>query len=200
MILVGLTGGIASGKSTVSRVFRSLGAYVIDADELARDVVRPNSPAWHEVVSYFGGGILKEDGYIDRSMLANIVFNDPEKRKVLNSIIHPRVFAEEERRRKEIEEKDPGAVVIFDAALLIEAGAHQRMDKVIVVYVDEETQVRRLMERDKIDRGSALKRICSQMPLIDKRRYADYVIDGAMHIEKLEQEIQKIYKELKAMT
>ncbi len=199
MVLVGLTGGIASGKSTVTRVFRSLGACVIDADELAREVVRPGTPAWDEVVSYFGEGVLMEDGSIDRSLLANIVFDDPEKRKVLNSIVHPRVFAEAERRRKEIEEKDPVAVVVFDAALLIESGAHKKMDRIIVVYTDEETQVRRLMERDRIDRESAIKRIRSQMPLIEKKGYADYIVDGAMSVEELEQEIERIYKELKDM-
>lgn len=199
MVLVGLTGGIASGKSTVTRVFRSLGACVIDADELAREVVRPGTPAWDEVVSYFGEGILKKDGSIDRSQLANIVFDDPEKRKVLNSIVHPRVFAEAERRRKEIEEKDPVAVVVFDVALLIESGAHKKMDRIVVVYTDEETQVRRLMERDRIDRESAIKRIRSQMPLIEKKGYADYIVDGAMSVEELEQEIERIYKELKDM-
>lgn len=199
MLLIGLTGGIASGKSLVAKALKDLGAYLIDADEIAHELIKRGSSAWEDIVDRFGPDILKEDKEIDRPRLAQIIFADPEKRFELNSILHPHIFAEEERRRKEIAKRDPSAIVVFDAPLLIECGAHELMDKVILVYVDRNTQIKRLMERDKLSKTEAIRRIESQMSLSKKRGYADYVIDGRKSREKIEEAVRKIYDELKGL-
>ena len=178
MILVGLTGGIASGKSAASKIFKKLGAYIIDADVLAREVVEPLKPAWRGVVKNFGKGVLNKDNSINRKKLAEIVFNNKKKRELLNSIVHPRVLKRAKEIEKEIVKKDPEAVIIFDAALLIESGAYKKMDKNIVVYADEDVQVKRLIKRDGLTKDEAKKRIKAQMPLREKVRLADYIIDG----------------------
>lgn len=178
MILVGLTGGIASGKSAASKIFKKLGAYIIDADVLAREVVEPLKPAWRGIVKNFGKGVLNKDNSINRKKLAEIVFNNKKKRELLNSIVHPRVLKRAKEIEKEIAKKDPEAVIIFDAALLIESGAYKKMDKNIVVYADEDVQVKRLIKRDGLTKDEAKKRIKAQMPLRQKVRFADYIIDG----------------------
>lgn len=178
MILVGLTGGIASGKSAASKIFKKLGAYIIDADVLAREVVEPLKPAWKDIVKNFGKEILNKDNSINRQKLAEIVFNNKKKRELLNSIVHPRVFKRAKEIEKEIAKKDPKAVIIFDAALLIESGYYKKMDKNIVIYADEDVQVKRLMKRDGLTKDEAKKRIKAQMPLREKMRFADYIIDG----------------------
>lgn len=199
MILVGLTGGIASGKSLVAGILKDLGAYLIDADEISHELIKSGSSAWKDIVNQFGLDILKDDKEIDRSRLARIIFSDPDKRLELNSILHPHIFAEEERRRKKIAEKDPAAIVIFDAPLLIECGAHELVDKVILVYVDRNTQIKRLLERDKLSKTEAVRRIASQMPLSKKKEFADYIIDGRKPKEEIEEQVRKIYDELKEM-
>lgn len=196
MILVGLTGGIASGKSLVAQMFKRLGAYLIDADELAREAVQPGRPALKRIAEVFGPEFLNPDQTLNRAELGRLIFDDPEKRDLLNSIIHPHVFTEEERRRKEIEKKDPKAIVIFDAALLIETGSHQLMDKVILVTIDRRTQVSRIMKRDGLDRKEAVKRIEAQMPTGRKKKEADYLIDGGRPLERIEQQVRQIYQEL----
>lgn len=199
MILVGLTGGIASGKSLVSKMLKDQGAYIIDADEIAHEVIQPGKPAYREILEHFGEEILREDGTIDRSRLGRLVFDDPEKRAILERIIHPRVFSEEESRRKQIAQKDPGAVIIFDVPLLIETRAHELMDKVIVVSVNRKTQLRRLMQRDHLNREEAMKRIEAQLSISEKRRAADYVIDGEAPPERVAEQVKAIYEELKAL-
>ena len=199
MILVGLTGGIASGKTTVSECFKHLGAHLIDADQLAHEAIAPKTAPWKAIRDAFGSGVLKPDQTVDRHKLGEIVFRDLEKLKRLNSIVHPAVFMEEERLRKEIAERDPKAVVIFDAALLIETGAYKRMDKVIVVSVDQHTQIKRLMERNGLSQTEAERRIKLQAPTDLKKRHADYVIDGAQPMEIIERETAKIYKDLKQL-
>ena len=196
MILVGLTGGIASGKSMVSGLFHERGASIIDADQIAHEVIRPPGDPWKEIVNVFGKNILLPDQSIDRKKLAKIVFDDSEKREELNAIVHPYVFAEEEKQRKEIVEKDPKAVVIFDIPLLIETRSYELMDKVILVYVDRALQITRLMEREKIIRGEALKRIGAQIPLKEKKQYADYIIDGSLSLEELKKKVDEIYLDL----
>ena len=123
MLIVGLTGGVASGKSTVSTVLKEEGAYLIDADQIARDLVQPHTPAWQELVKTFGESILQKDGSIHRKKLAALVFSHPEKRSLLNQLLHPRIKEETERRLKAIGQRDPDAIVVIDAALLIETGA-----------------------------------------------------------------------------
>lgn len=197
MLLVGLTGGVASGKSLVANIFKDLGAYLLDADEIAHELIKSGTQAWKDIVDCFGSDILRKDKEIDRGHLARIIFSDPDRRLELNAILHPRIFIEEERRRKAIAERDPSAIVVFVAPLLIECSAHELMDKVILVYADRNTQIKRLMERDKLGRMEAIKRIGSQMPLSKKKKYADYVINGMAPKEKIEEEVRQIYDELK---
>ncbi len=199
MILVGLTGGIASGKSLVAKLLKDLGAYVIDADEIAHEVVQPGTPTYREILQQFGEEILGKDGTIDRAKLGQQVFSDPIRRAVLEGIVHPKVFAVEETRRREIAQKDPQAVIIFDAPLLIETRAHELMDRVIVVYADRKTQLKRLKERDRLDPEEAKLRISAQLPLSDKKQYADYIIDGMASPQEVATQTEAIYKDLKAL-
>jgi len=199
MIFVGLTGGIASGKSEVSRIFKKLGAYIIDADEIAHALLEPNTTIWKKVVKSFGTEILRPDQTIDRKRLGQMVFDDPEKLAVLNAILHPSVFAEKERRLKAIVQADPQAVVVFDVPLLIETRAHEWVDKVIVVTVDRKTQLKRLMERNGLSRQEAQKRIRAQMPLSEKAKYADYLIDSRGSLSKMEIQIRQIFEEIKRL-
>lgn len=199
MLVVGLTGGIASGKSMVSGILRSLGAFIIDADVIAHELIRPGLPAWQEILDQFGQGILLEDGSINRQLLGRIIFRDPAKREILNSILHPRIFEEVERQRKEIERKSPGAVVILDAALLIETRAYERVDVVILVQVSEDLQIKRLMERNRLTREEAMERIRAQASLEEKKRYAGYIVDASKPPEEVKKQTIEIFEKLKAL-
>jgi dephospho-CoA kinase len=199
MVKVGLTGGIATGKSTVSRLLAEYGAGVIDADVLAREAVSPGQPALREIAATFGPGILSFDGTLNRERLAAIIFNDPAQRQRLEAIIHPYVFAEEERRFRQIVSRDPHALVIFDAALLIETGAYKHKERVIVVAADEQTQIARLQVRDGLSEAEARRRIAAQMPLTEKIKLAHYVIDGTLPMESLRREVKRVYSELKQL-
>jgi dephospho-CoA kinase len=200
MLLVGLTGGVATGKTTVARLFQQCGAVVIDADVLARQIVEPGTPAWRDIVRVFGRGVLRPDRTVDRAALAQIVFGDRAKLRRLERIIHPRVAREQARLTREIGRKDRHAVVIYDAPVLIEAGAHKRMDKLIVVTADKKTQLARLTERNGFTRAEALRRIRSQMPLARKIKIADYVLDGALPRPRLRREVQQLYRDLRGST
>jgi len=197
MLLVGLTGGIATGKSLVSEILRGLGAYIIDADKIAREVVEPQKPAWLEIVEFFGKDIINKDRTINRKRLGEIVFNDPLKKRKLEEIVHPRVIEEENRMLKEYLKIKPDGIVIIDAALLIEAGSHKRVDKLIVVYADKETQTKRLMERDGLSRTDAEKKIASQLPLDKKVKMADFVIDNSKGIEETQRQTIDIFNKLR---
>lgn len=197
MLVVGLTGGYASGKSTVARIFVELGAVLVDADQLARKVVEPGKPAWSEIVAHFGNGILLENGEIDRKALAEIIFSDEKERERLNSIVHPRVLEEELKAIDEIRGRKPEAVVIMNVPLLIERGHFNYCDRIVVVTVDEETHIKRLMGRDGFTREEAVRRISSQMPLSEKVKYADFVIDNNGSIEETRREVGKIFALLK---
>lgn len=198
MLLVGITGGIATGKSLVSEILRGLGAYIIDADKIAREVVEPEKPAWLEIVEFFGKDIINKDKTISRKMLGEIVFNDPVKKRKLEEIVHPRVIEEENRMVKEYLKIKPDGIVIIDAALLIEAGSHKRVDKLIVVYADKEAQAKRLMERDGLSRTDAEKRIASQLPLDEKVKMADFVIDNSKGIEGTRRQTIDIFNKLRS--
>lgn len=198
MLLIGLTGGIATGKSLVSEILRGLGAYIIDADKIAREVVEPEKPAWLEIVDFFGKDIINKDKTIKRKMLGEIVFNDPVKKRKLEEIVHPRVIEEENRMVKEYLKIKPDGIVIIDAALLIEAGSHKRVDKLIVLYADKETQAKRLMERDGLSRTDAEKRIASQLPLDKKVKMADFVIDNSKGIEGTRRQTIDIFNKLRS--
>jgi dephospho-CoA kinase len=197
MLQVGLTGGIATGKSTVSRLFVECGARLIDADVLAREVVTPRQPAWRKIAESFGSEMLRPDGTLDRDRLGKVVFGDPKQLEKLNAIVHPYVAVAQQQQSREIAGKDPHAVIVYDAALLIEAGAHTRMDKIIVVTADEQTQLARLRARDHLSTEEAKRRIAAQMSLSEKVKLADYVIDGTLPLEQLRKDVQRIYDELK---
>jgi dephospho-CoA kinase len=195
MIIVGLTGSVGSGKSTVAQIFRELGAYIVDWDELARDVTRPQSRAWKEIVEYFGKDVLNEDLTINRQKLADIVFRDKEKMARLNQIVHPRVFEEDDRITNEIKNLDPDALIVKDVPLLFEA-RRPALDKVVVVSASEETQLRRLEEKG-ISREDAKKRIESQFPLEGKIKSADFVINNDGSLEETKKQVEKIYSLLR---
>jgi dephospho-CoA kinase len=194
MIILGLTGGIASGKSLVARIFKDRGAHLIDADKIVHDLLEPGQPVWRQVVEHFGNAIQSPGGAVDRRKLGEIVFRDREEREWLNQCIHPRVFEAYQAQVKHVAERRPGAVIVLDAALLIETGYHKRMDKLIVVYAREEQQVQRLMARDCLTREQALSRIKSQLPLSEKRAFADYVIDNTGDREETERQARTVFE------
>lgn len=199
MILIGLTGGVASGKSTVAKMFKQCGAIVIDADELARAAVQPGKPAWRDIVRRFGKSVLNADRTINRETLGQIVFRDRRKLRQLERIIHPRVAREQIRRTKQAVRRDHHAVVVYDVPLLFEAGIDKRVDKIIVVTADRETQVARLKKRNGLTRAEALRRIKSQMPLARKRRLADYVLDGTNNRKRLAKDVSKFLQDLRSL-
>ncbi len=198
MILIGLTGGVATGKSTVAKMFKKCGAVVIDADVLAREVVQPGKPAWRDIVQTFGTGLLNSDRTINRRALGSIVFSQPAKRRRLERIIHPRVAREQQRLTRQAARKDSDAVVIYDVPLLFEAGIDKRVGKIVVVTADRETQIARISKRNGLSRSEALQRIRSQMPMSRKCRRADFVLDGAKDKRRLKKDVSKIYKDLRS--
>jgi len=195
MLEVGLTGGMGCGKSTVSGMLRGLGALVIDADKLAHDVLSPGGSAFKGVVSAFGTGILRPDGSIDRAALGEVVFADEEKRRLLESIVHPAVFEIERRMLEKFRDGHPRAVVVFDAALLIESGAYARMDRVVVVWCSPKTQLQRLAAKG-LEPGQAAKRMAAQMPVEEKLLYADHVIDNDGSMEETARQVEDLFREL----
>ncbi len=199
MIIIGLTGGIASGKSLVARVFKELGAHIIDADKIVHELLAPGEEAWREVLEHFGSLIELPDRTIDRRKLGEIVFSDADERAWLNNCLHPRVFAVYNAKIKRLVSRTRDALVVFDAALLIETGFHKKMDATVVVYADEEQQLRRLMERDRLAPDQARARIKSQMPLSEKRIHADYVIDNTGSREATERQAREVFARLGQM-
>lgn len=197
MLIVGLTGGVASGKTAVSSVLREEGAYIIDADQIARELVQPHKPAWDEIIRAFGREILQEDGSIHRKKLADKIFTDPEQRKVLNQILHPRIKEEIDRQAKEIGQKDPEAIVVIDAPLLIELGMHHKMDRLIVVTSTQTQQMERLKKRDGRSPGEALKLFSSQILVEEKEKLADFVIRNEGSLEEMKKRAKRVFKELK---
>jgi dephospho-CoA kinase len=196
MIIVGLTGSVGTGKSTVTNFFRQLGAYIIDWDELARKVTSPHLKAWKEIVEYFGKGILNEDLTINRQKLAGIVFSDKDKVAKLNQIVHPEVFKEDERTTNEIRRRNPDAVIIKDIPLLFELTRTIFVDKIIVVSASERTQLRRLEEKG-MSREDAQNRMRSQLPLEGKIKSADFVINNDGPLEETKRQVEEIYSLLR---
>lgn len=196
MIVAGLTGGIASGKSTVSVFLEDAGAVIVDADRIARKVVQKGRPAWREIVDTFGPSILLPDGEINRILLGDIIFNDPARKQVLNRIVHPDVILETATRLAEIEKNQPDRVVILDVPLLIESGMDAGLSDIIVVYVPESVQIQRLMQRDALTEEQALARIRSQMPIEEKKKRATIVIDNSGSRENTRNISLHIYRRL----
>ncbi|MGA8240078.1 MAG: dephospho-CoA kinase [Desulfobacterales bacterium] len=196
MIVAGLTGGIGTGKSTVAAVFAEAGAVIIDADEIARDVVAKGRPAWCRIVAHFGRDVLLPDGGIDRKKLGAIIFNDARQKVHLDRIVHPHVIAETEQQLKEIERVQPQAVVILDVPLLIEAGMNRDLDEVIVVYAPEAVQLKRLMRRDRLTAAEGLSRIRSQMPIEEKKMRATVVIDNSASPAVTRKRVLEVFADL----
>jgi len=196
MLRVGLTGGIASGKSTVSGIFASLGAKIIDADEVAREVLLPGEPAWTRLRQAFGQEFFHPDGTVKRKKLRELVFAHPEKRKLLNAIVHPEVMKEINRRSESWSSSEQAGVLLVDVPLLLEVGVANRFDKIIVVYASESAQIKRLMQRDGIAEEEAKQTLKVQMPLSKKVEQADYVIDNSGTTEEAQAQVQRVWQEL----
>ena len=199
MILVGLTGGVATGKSTVAKMFERCGALVIDADALAHQVMEPGKPAWRAIIQTFGKAVLNPDRTLNRQALGAVVFRSRAKLRRLEQIIHPRVAREQARLTRQAARKDPKVVVVYDVPLLYEAGIDKRVDRVIVVTADRETQIARLNQRNGFTRAEAIRRIRSQMPLKEKAAAADYLLDGTTARPRLLALVTQLYRELRTL-
>ena len=194
MLIVGLTGGIGSGKSAVAEMFREEGAEVIDFDHLARLVVEPGKPAWRDIVDYFGPRILSSDKTLNRSALAEIAFSDEESRKALEGFTHPRILEKRDALLKAISEKDPYSVVIIDVPLLFELGLRKDLDKVILVYVPRDVQLERATMRDRLSPEEVEKRLHAQVPIAEKRSLSDFVIDNSGSLKHTRDQVRKVMR------
>ncbi|MFQ5894906.1 MAG: dephospho-CoA kinase [Nitrospinota bacterium] len=199
MVVVGLTGGIASGKSVVAKMLRERGAHLIDADALARKLVEPGEPALEEVVRAFGRGVLNPDGTLNRKALGGRVFQDPGERRRLEAILHPRIWAEEDALIERYRPEDPRGVVVVEAALMVETGSYRRFDLLVVVDCDERQQVERLRERDGLGEEEARARLAAQMPLREKVKLAWRVVDNRGPLARTEGQVEALMAELRRM-
>jgi dephospho-CoA kinase len=195
-LLVGLTGGIATGKSTVSDLLRRLGCEIIDADLLAREVVEPGQPALRQIAAEFGPDVVTAGGALDRKRLGAIVFADPERRRRLEAITHPAIRERFQARLDELAEKGFVGIVVFDAPVMIESGNYKNMERMVVVVTDDATQLARLRGRDGTDDTENGRKIASQMPLAEKAKLADYVIDNSGGREATAEQVRRVYAAL----
>jgi len=196
-ILVGLTGGMGSGKSLAASYFKELGAYIIHADLLSQQLAVPHQPAWEEIIAEFGSEYLNPDKTLNKSKLAVEVFQNNKKRNALEGILHPRVIAEEQKIYFDRQKIDPEAVVVIESALLIESQNYKNVDKVIVVQSTQELQIQRVVNRDGNSSISVKNRLKSQMPLEEKLNYADYVLYNISGRDQLKSQAHRLYSELK---
>lgn len=199
MLTVGLTGGIAVGKSYILETLASLGCATIDADIVARQVVEPGKPAFDEIVQQFGREVLSADGALDRGRLGAIVFADKTKRETLNAIVHPRVFETQAAWLAEVKARDPRGIAVVDAALMIETGSYRRFEKLIVAYCDPQLQMERLMTRNHLSRADAEARIAAQTPTAEKLKYADYSVNTTQGFEDTRRQVEEVYAELRRL-
>lgn len=197
MLKVGLTGSIAVGKSFVCELLQELGAFVLDADKTARDVVKPDTVGLRRIIEEFGEGVLQPNGELDRINLGAIVFNDEAKRQLLNSIVHPLVIEFQNLWLAERKSEKPDGIAVIDAALMIESGGYKRFDKLIVVWCDFDIQLERLMLRNNLTETEALKRINSQMTQAEKKKFADFLIDTSKGFEDTRQQTIEVFGKLK---
>ncbi len=199
-MIIGLTGGIATGKTTISQFFHRLGAKIVDADKIAHEVLKKGNKGWEKVLSAFEENILNEDGEINRSLLGKIIFNNPEKKRKLEEIVHPIIIKKIKEQLKELKgqagETGSNKVIILDAPLLYETGLDRLVDQSWVVYTDKATQLRRLQQRDDLSLEEAHKRIKYQIPLEEKCRRADRIINNNGDIVKLQEELLAIWREI----
>jgi dephospho-CoA kinase len=197
VIAFGLTGGVASGKSTVARYFQDLGAHIIDADRIGHEAIEPGRAAYREIINHFGKEILDPNGCIDRKKLGPMVFAEPHQLRALNAIVHPRIIARTEELAAKHQRQNPQAVVMVDAALIFESRIGGSLNKVIVAWCRPEQQVERLMAKAGVSREEAERRIQAQMPVEEKRRRADYLIDCSGSMEETRRQAAAIYVELR---
>jgi dephospho-CoA kinase len=197
MLKVGLTGGLACGKTFVGEALAELGCHLIQADELGHEVLLPAGEAYADVVREFGPGILNEDGAIDRKRLAAEVFAKPGRLEALNRLVHPHVFRRERELIDQFTKSDPRGIVVVEAAILIETGTYKNYDRLILVECEEQQQVARARKRDHTDRGDVLARIRRQMPLDEKRKFAHYVIDTSGSKEDTLGRVREVYDALR---
>ncbi len=198
MLNVGLTGGIASGKSTVAQMFVALGAYLIDFDKMAHEVQEPGKTAWQEIIKYFGDDILNQDDLIDRNKLAQIVFTDKKKLEALNNIVHPLVFELWQERLNIIKRQEEHAIVLSDVPLLFEGKMQDLFDLTMLILISPEEQISRLMQRNGLSIDDAKLRLKNQMPIADKIGLADIVIDNQSDLSQTEKAVAEIWQQLKA--
>jgi dephospho-CoA kinase len=195
-MLLGLTGSIATGKSTVAMMFRERGAVLVDADRVAREVVEPGREGLRRVVEHFGQEMLDENGCLNRSKLGELIFRDHKAREKLNSLLHPLIMREMKEMTRRVWERDPRAIVIWDVPLLIEENLTQFVEQVIVVYVPEPVQLKRLMERNHLTESEAMARIRSQLSIEEKKKVADYLIDNSGSLEETESQVDRLWNYL----
>jgi len=196
MLIVALTGGIASGKSVVAEVLEDLGCYIHNADKVAHDLMEPEKPAWKKIVAHFGKKILNEDKTINRSRLGKIIFSGEKERRFLNELIHPLVLEKKKEVINRLEKEGHYNIFISEAALTIEAGFADFFDKIIMTYCKKEVQIKRLMERDGISRKQTIKIIKSQMQPQEKLKYADYIIDTSSSLQSTVEQTERVYRNL----
>jgi dephospho-CoA kinase len=197
MLKVGLTGGLACGKTFVGQTLADLGCLLIQADRLGHEALEPGGEAFDDVVREFGSDILDESGRIDRRVLAARVFGNGERLARLNALVHPSVVRQEETLMTEFAAGRPNGIAVVEAAILIETGSYKRFDKIILVTCAGEQQVRRAMKRDGMDEAEAMARISRQMPLEEKRKYADFIIDASGDKERTVEQTRRVYDELR---
>ncbi|MBI4890435.1 MAG: dephospho-CoA kinase [Acidobacteria bacterium] len=200
MLRIGLTGGLASGKTFVGQALQDLGCHLLKADDLGRQVLEPGQPAFQKAIDAFGPGILSPDGQIDRRRLGQIVFHQPEELNLLNSLVHPAVIALEESWIHAVAAHDPAAIAVVEAAILVETGSYRRFDKLVLALCTTEQQIERAIKRDGLSRDEVIARLARQMPLAEKRTYADYVIDTSGPKEDTLAQVRALYAELRRLT
>ncbi|MBA7486458.1 Dephospho-CoA kinase [subsurface metagenome] len=196
MLIVALTGGIASGKSVVAEVLEELGCYIHHADKIAHDLMEPEKPAWKKIVAHFGKKILNENKTINRSRLGKIIFSDEKERRFLNELIHPLVLEKKKKVSGRLEKEGHYNIFISEAALTIEAGFAGFFDKIVMTYCKKEVQKKRLMERDGISRKQTMNIIKSQMQPQEKLKYADYIIDTSSSLQSTVEQTERVYRNL----
>jgi len=196
LLVLGVTGGIASGKSTVANMLAELGAPIIDFDLLARQVVKPGQPAFKNIITVFGDGVIDKNGTLDRKRLSGIVFRDPEKRKRLEGITHPRIFEVFLRQIREMAQKDPHGIVQAVIPLLFEVNLRNLVHKVLVVYISPDKQIERLTKRDKISHKEAENILKAQMPIDEKVGLADFVIRNEGHVDETKRKVKALWQAL----
>ena len=199
MVSAGLTGGIGSGKSTVAKLFAARGAATIDSDEIGRGMMQPGNVVYDRIVSGFGPEVLLPDGQLNRAKIAEIVFNDPDRLKHLNAIVHAPVLREIDRQMFAQRQKNPNAIVVVESAVLFEAGQNRRFDKMVVAWCRPEQQIERFRAKSGVSPEDVERRMAAQMPGDEKKRLADFVIDTSGTLEETERQVEEVFAKLQAL-